>query len=105
MARPPKFDRDEALGCAMKVFWEKGFNGFKRDPGKTEIREWLQQRIGEDGRLQVPDDDADPKIYNEFADNIKSLFEYVDGANSLMETYWETYTGGYHRADPRIAGE
>ena len=27
MARPPKFDRDEALGCAMKVFWEKGFDG------------------------------------------------------------------------------
>ena len=34
-----------------------------------------------------------------------AVFEYVDGANSLMETYWETYTGGYHQADPRIAGE
>lgn len=27
MARPPKFDRDDALGCAMQVFWEKGFDG------------------------------------------------------------------------------
>lgn len=26
MARPPKFDRDVALGCAMQVFWEKGFD-------------------------------------------------------------------------------
>lgn len=105
MARPPKFDRDEALGCAMKVFWEKGFNGFKRDPGKTEIREWLQQRIGEDGRLQVPDYYADPKVYNDFVDNIASLFEAVYGANSLIDTYRETYTSGYHQADPRIAAE
>lgn len=27
MARPPKFDRDEALGRAMHLFWERGFDG------------------------------------------------------------------------------
>ena len=27
MARPPKFDRAEALQAAMHLFWEKGFDG------------------------------------------------------------------------------
>ncbi|MCV7218026.1 TetR/AcrR family transcriptional regulator [Mycobacterium crocinum] len=27
MARPPKFDRDEALRSAMHLFWERGFEG------------------------------------------------------------------------------
>ncbi|GAY16160.1 TetR/AcrR family transcriptional regulator [Mycobacterium sp. shizuoka-1] len=27
MARPPKFDREEALRCAMQLFWERGFDG------------------------------------------------------------------------------
>ncbi|AKK29082.1 TetR/AcrR family transcriptional regulator [Mycobacterium sp. EPa45] len=27
MARPPKFDRAEALRCAMHLFWERGFEG------------------------------------------------------------------------------
>ena len=70
--------------------------------GNTEIREWLQQRLGEDGRLQVPDFTAGPDAYNDFTDNVRSLFGFVRGADSLMETYWETYTGGYHQADPRI---
>jgi len=72
------------------------------DLGNTEIREWLQQRIGEDGRLQVPDFTVGPDAYNDFTDKVRSLFGFVQGADSLLETYWETYTAGYHQADPRI---
>ena len=79
MARPPKFDRDEALGCAMKVFWEKGFDGTSSSD--------LIAAMGI----------SSPSLYA-----VRSLFGFVHGADSLMETYWETYTGGYHQADPRI---
>ena len=43
-----------------------------------------------------------PDAYNDFTDKVRSLFGFVQGADSLLETYWETYTAGYHQADPRI---
>lgn len=75
------------------------------DVGDPAIREWLQDKLGLDGRLEVPEFNVDQRIYNQFSNNVASFFEHVDGANSLMQTYWDTYTINYHQADPRIGGK
>ncbi|GFM16342.1 Transcriptional regulator [Mycobacterium sp. PO1] len=73
-----RVDRDDTLDCAMKVFWEKGFDGTSSSD--------LIAAMGI----------SSPSLYA-----VRSLFGFVHGADSLTETYWKKCTGSYHAADPR----
>jgi hypothetical protein len=71
--------------------------------GDPQIRQWLLDRIGDDGHLGVPP----PSNATErglFYDNITSYFEDIRGANTMMDEYWKSYSNFYLNAVPRIGG-
>ena len=65
--RPRTFDREEALGAAMKIFWKKGYEG-------TSLEE-LQSAMG----VISP-----PSFYAAFGSKERLFFEVVDQFNKTV---------------------
>jgi uncharacterized protein YukE len=72
--------------------------------GNPEIRSWLQEQLGANGRFNVPSSDDDQDAYNLFYNKISSYITDVSGADKLMNTYWETYSSAYLNAPPHTGG-